>query len=68
MSIDDDAIPPRDRRKRPRTAFTTDQVRELEREFNVSKYLSVNRRQELSKRLGLTDTQVGALRFPILIG
>ncbi|XP_064598547.1 homeobox protein Hox-B7a-like [Liolophura sinensis] len=47
-----------DRRKRPRTAFTADQVKELEREFQVNKYLSVSRRVELSQALGLTETQV----------
>lgn len=45
-------------RKRPRTAFSQDQVRSLESEFSRNKYLTVGRRVELSKELGLTENQV----------
>ena len=45
-------------RKRPRTAFSQDQVRSLENEFARNKYLTVGRRVELSKELGLTENQV----------
>ena len=45
-------------RKRPRTAFSQDQVRCLEGEFARNKYLTVSRRVELSKELGLTENQV----------
>ena len=45
-------------KKRPRTAFTNEQIKELETEFNKNKYLSVSRRMELSKSLSLTETQI----------
>ena len=48
-------------KKRPRTAFTPEQVKRLETEFQVSKYLSVAKRLELSRCLKLTETQVNAL-------
>jgi BarH-like protein len=47
-----------ERRKRPRTAFTADQIRTLENEFQKNKYLSVTKKMELSSTLGLTETQV----------
>ena len=45
-------------KKRPRTAFTPEQIKRLEDEFNKNKYLSVGKRLELSKSLKLTETQV----------
>lgn len=45
-------------KKRPRTAFTTDQIKVLESEFQKGKYLSVVRRMELSKLLELSETQI----------
>lgn len=47
-----------DTKKRPRTAFTPDQIKRLETEFLKNKYLSVGKRIELSKTLELTETQV----------
>lgn len=47
-----------DRKKRPRTAFSTVQVKALEAEFEKNKYLSVSKRLELSKLLKLTETQI----------
>jgi hypothetical protein len=47
-----------DSKKRPRTAFTNEQIKELESDFQKSKYLSVCRRMELSKSLSLTETQI----------
>ena len=47
-----------DSKKRPRTAFTNEQIKELENEFQKNKYLSVARRTELSKGLKLTETQI----------
>jgi len=47
-----------EQRKRPRTAFSQDQVRSLESEFSRNKYLTVGRRVELSKDLGLTENQI----------
>lgn len=45
-------------KKRPRTAFTNEQIKALESEFQRSKYLSVARRMELSKTLKLTEAQI----------
>lgn len=47
-----------EKKKRPRTAFTSTQIQSLEDEFDRSKYLSVSRRALLSASLGLTETQV----------
>ncbi|KAI8046437.1 protein zerknuellt 2 [Drosophila gunungcola] len=44
--------------KRCRTAFTSHQLIELEREFHLNKYLARTRRIEISQRLGLTERQV----------
>ncbi|XP_055337898.1 barH-like 1 homeobox protein [Paramacrobiotus metropolitanus] len=46
------------RRKRPRTAFTALQIKTLETEFERNKYLSVAKRVELSKLLGLSQQQL----------
>ncbi|XP_032227750.2 homeobox protein MSX-2 [Nematostella vectensis] len=47
-----------DTKKRPRTAFTNEQIKDLEAEFQKSKYLSVSRRMELANSLSLTETQI----------
>lgn len=52
MNVGDDG------KKRPRTAFSAEQVRSLEQEFQRSKYLSVSKRTEMSRQLGLTEQQV----------
>ncbi|CAJ0961443.1 unnamed protein product, partial [Mesorhabditis belari] len=44
--------------RRPRTAFTSEQLIELERQFNENKYLSRPRRYQLAQQLCLTETQV----------
>ncbi|XP_037729668.1 protein zerknuellt 2 [Drosophila subpulchrella] len=44
--------------KRSRTAYTSHQLIELEREFHQNKYLARTRRIEISQRLGLTERQV----------
>ncbi|GFX11229.1 uncharacterized protein TNCV_1893701 [Trichonephila clavipes] len=46
-----------DRRKRPRTAFTSAQIKALEAEFEKNKYLSVSKRLQLAKTLKLSETQ-----------
>lgn len=45
-------------KKRPRSTFSAEQINELEREFQRSKYLSVSRRIELSELLVLTEAQI----------
>ena len=49
---------PNEIKKRPRTAFTPEQIKRLEGEFTRNKYLSVGKRMELSKALKLTETQI----------
>lgn len=44
--------------KRPRTAFTTDQLNRLKKEFDDNKYLTEKRRQDLARELGLNESQI----------
>lgn len=44
--------------KRPRTAFTIDQLMRLKAEFESCRYLTEQRRQELSKTLNLSESQI----------
>ncbi|KAA3670527.1 homeobox protein HB9, partial [Paragonimus westermani] len=44
--------------RRPRTAFTSQQLLELEQQFSSNKYLSRPKRFEVATSLGLTETQV----------
>uniref|UniRef100_T1K4A6 Homeobox domain-containing protein n=2 Tax=Tetranychus urticae TaxID=32264 RepID=T1K4A6_TETUR len=44
--------------RRPRTAFTSQQLLELENQFNTNKYLSRPKRFEVATNLMLTETQV----------
>lgn len=44
--------------KRPRTAFTTEQLRKLKDEFENNKYLSESRRQQLARELELNESQI----------
>ncbi|KJH52416.1 homeobox domain protein [Dictyocaulus viviparus] len=44
--------------RRPRTAFTSEQLVELERQFSENRYLSRPRRYQLAQELCLTETQV----------
>lgn len=44
--------------RKARTAFTDQQLNNLERHFARQKYLSVQDRMELAAKLGLSDTQV----------
>ena len=44
--------------KKQRTAFTPDQISELERRFAQQKYLSASERADFAAKLNLSDTQV----------
>ncbi|CAF0762163.1 unnamed protein product [Brachionus calyciflorus] len=44
--------------RRKRTAFTSSQLLELEKEFIAKKYLSLNERSEIAKLLNLSEMQV----------
>ncbi|KAK6182882.1 hypothetical protein SNE40_010466 [Patella caerulea] len=44
--------------KRPRTAFTNDQLQRLKHEFDENRYLTETRRQHLANELGLHESQV----------
>ncbi|CRL00011.1 CLUMA_CG013301, isoform A [Clunio marinus] len=47
-----------DDEKRPRTAFSNEQLTRLKREFNENRYLTEKRRQQLSAELGLNEAQI----------
>ena len=44
--------------KRPRTAFTNEQLARLKKEFEDNRYLTESRRQDLAKELGLNESQI----------
>ena len=44
--------------KRPRTAFTTEQLGRLKKEFTENRYLTEKRRQDLAKDLKLNESQI----------
>lgn len=44
--------------KRPRTAFSSEQLARLKHEFNENRYLNERRRQALSAELGLNEAQI----------
>lgn len=44
--------------KRPRTAFSGDQLARLKKEFTENRYLTEKRRQELANELGLNEAQI----------
>ncbi|KAK2142555.1 hypothetical protein LSH36_941g00056 [Paralvinella palmiformis] len=44
--------------KRPRTAFTNEQLAALKREFDENRYLTEDRRQRLAKELQLNESQI----------
>ena len=45
--------------RRRRTAFTSEQLLELEREFHAKKYLSLTERSHIAHALKLSEVQVG---------
>ena len=44
--------------KRPRTAFTSDQLKRLRQEFTANRYLTEERRKNLCAELGLSENQL----------
>ncbi|XP_026142356.1 homeobox protein engrailed-2b-like [Carassius auratus] len=44
--------------KRPRTAFTAEQLQRLKNEFQNNRYLTEERRQALAQELGLNESQI----------
>lgn len=44
--------------KRPRTAFTAEQLSRLKKEFDENRYLTEKRRQDLAKELKLHENQI----------
>ena len=54
-AVDEEA---KNRARKARTAFSDSQLGLLEATFEQHKYLSVEERTDLSRRLGLSDTQV----------
>ncbi|KAI6208622.1 Motor neuron and pancreas homeobox protein 1 [Aphelenchoides besseyi] len=46
------------RMRRPRTTFTSEQLMELERQYEETKYLSRPLRYKLAQELSLTETQI----------
>ena len=51
--------------RRPRTAFTSQQLLELEKQFRQNKYLSRPKRFEVATSLMLTETQVSDCRIMV---
>lgn len=47
--------------RRRRTAFTSEQLLELEREFHAKKYLSLTERSQIASALRLSEVQVRIL-------
>ena len=51
------------KKKKARTTFTGRQIFELEKRFEIKKYLSSTERSELAKLLNVTETQVIMIDF-----
>lgn len=49
--------------RRRRTAFTSEQLLELEREFHAKKYLSLTERSQIATSLKLSEVQVNQTNF-----
>ena len=49
---------PEGKRKKARTTFTGHQIFELERQFEIKRYLASAERTEMAKLLDVTETQV----------
>lgn len=51
------------KRKKARTTFTGKQIYELERQFEIKKYLSSSERSEMARLLNVTEVQVRKGKF-----
>ncbi|CAF1095289.1 unnamed protein product [Didymodactylos carnosus] len=51
-------IPPTGRRRRQRTNYSKEQIRELEKVFQTRQYPDVNDREDLSKRLDISESRI----------
>lgn len=49
------------RKKKARTTFTGRQIFELEKQFEVKKYLSSSERSEMARLINVTETQVSLI-------
>ena len=54
------------KKKKARTTFTGRQIFELEKQFEVKKYLSSSERAEMAKLLNVTETQVSSQSYSFL--
>lgn len=52
------------KRKKARTTFTGKQIYELERQFEIKKYLSSSERSEMARLLNVTEVQVRRKLIP----
>ena len=50
--------------RRRRTAFTSEQLLELEKEFHSKKYLSLSERSQIAHNLRLSEVQVSEILYP----
>ncbi|XP_012288212.1 uncharacterized protein LOC105703964 [Orussus abietinus] len=58
LSAPEDAIEADRKKKKARTTFTGRQIFELEKQFEMKKYLSSSERADMAKLLNVTETQV----------
>lgn len=56
----------KNKKKKARTTFTGRQIFELEKQFELKKYLSSSERSEMAKLLNVTETQVGSITVTVL--
>lgn len=61
VESNDDADAAERKKKKARTTFTGRQIFELEKQFEIKKYLSSSERAEMAKLLNVTETQVGLM-------
>ncbi len=62
---DSGIINDKSKKKKARTTFTGRQIFELEKQFEIKKYLSSSERAEMAKLLNVTETQVSHHSFQL---